>query len=120
MGDRWRVYTAANGGRAVQVAQRMTCATKSRSGAALGAALPVLILIPLSWLVVGWALNRTLGRLNMVAKDIAERGASAAAPIPLAEIPTEVVPIVNSMNGLIERLRARPRRAKALPRRRRP
>jgi two-component system, OmpR family, sensor kinase len=34
------------------------------------------------------------------------RGASAAAPIPLAAVPTEVVPVVKSMNGLIERLRS--------------
>jgi two-component system OmpR family sensor kinase len=75
-------------------------------GAALGAAAPVLILIPLSWLVVGWAIDRTLGRLNYFARAIAARGASAAALISLAAIPSEVVPVVESMNGLIERLRA--------------
>ena len=105
-GERWRVYTASDGGRAVQVAQRMTVRDEIARGAAIGAAAPVLIVIPLSWLVVGWAINRTLGRLNFFARDIAARGASAAAPIPLADIPTEVVPVVKSMNGLIERLRA--------------
>jgi two-component system OmpR family sensor kinase len=105
MGQRWRVYTATNGRREVQVAQRMDVRDEIAGGAALGAAAPVLILIPLSWLVVGWSINRTLGRLNAFARDIAARGASAAAPIPLAAIPTEVVPVVNSMNGLIERLR---------------
>ncbi len=105
-GERWRVYTATERGRAVQVAQRMTVRDEIAQGAALGAAAPVLIVIPLSWLVVGWAINRTLGRLNFFARDIAARGANAVAPIPLAEIPTEVVPLVNSMNGLIERLRA--------------
>ncbi len=105
-GERWRVYTASDEGRAVQVAQRMTVRDEIARGAAIGAAAPVLIVIPLSWLVVGWAINRTLGRLNFFARDIAERGASAVAPIPLAEIPTEVVPVVKSMNGLIERLRA--------------
>ena len=104
-GERWRVYTATDDGRAVQVAQRMNVRDEIARGAALGAAAPVLILIPLSWLVVGWSINRTLGRLNVFARDIATRGASAVAPIPLAEIPTEVVPVVNSMNGLIERLR---------------
>ena len=105
-GDRWRVYTVYDGGRAVQVAQRITVRDEIARGAAIGAAAPVLILIPLSWLVVGWAINRTLERLNFFARDIAERGASAVAPIPLAEIPTEVAPVVKSMNGLIERLRA--------------
>ena len=105
-GERWRVYTASDDGRAVQVAQRMTVRDEIARGAAIGAAAPVLILIPLSWLVVGWAISRALERLDFFASDIAERGASAVAPIPLAEIPTEVVPVVKSMNGLIERLRA--------------
>ena len=105
-GERWRVYTASDDGRAVQVAQRMTVRDEIAQGAAIGAAAPVLILIPLSWLVVGWAISRALERLDFFARDIAERGASAVAPIPLAEIPTEVVPVVKSMNGLIERLRA--------------
>ena len=105
-GERWRVYTASDDGRAVQVAQRMTVRDEIAQGAAIGAAAPVLILIPLSWLVVGWAISRALERLDFFASDIAARGASAVAPIPLAEIPTEVVPVVKSMNGLIERLRA--------------
>jgi two-component system, OmpR family, sensor kinase len=106
MGRRWRVYTANHGARTVQVAQHMEVRDEIARGAALGAAAPVLILIPLSWLVVSWSINHTLGRLNTFARDIAARGASAAAPIPLAAIPTEVVPVVNSMNGLIERLRS--------------
>jgi len=106
MGRRWRVYTAHDGARTVQVAQHMEVRDEIARGAALGAAAPVLILIPLSWMVVSWSINHTLGRLNTFARDIAARGASAAAPIPLAAIPTEVVPVVKSMNGLIERLRS--------------
>ena len=105
-GDRWRVYVASEGGRVVQVAQRMTVRDEIAQSAALGAAAPVVIAIPLLWLVVGWALRRTLARLTFFASDIAARGASAAGPIPLDDIPTEVVPVVESMNGLIERLRA--------------
>ena len=105
-GERWRVFTANDGARAVQVAQRMTVRDEIARGAALGAAAPILIVIPLSWLVVGWAIGRTLARLGFFARDIAQRGASAAAPIPLAGIPTEVVEVVKSMNGLIERMRA--------------
>lgn len=105
-GERWRVYMASDDGRTVQVAQRATVRDEIAGSAALGAAAPLLIVIPLSWLVVGWALNRTLGRLNFLAQDIATRGASAAAPIPLAGIPSEVMPMVQSINGLIGRLGA--------------
>jgi two-component system OmpR family sensor kinase len=105
-GERWRVFVASDDGRTVQVAQRATVRDEIASSAALGAAAPLLIVIPLSWLVVGWALSRTLGRLDLLARDIATRGASAAAPIPLAGIPSEVMPMVQSINGLIGRLGA--------------
>lgn len=88
------------------VAQRDKVRQEFARSAAVGAAAPILIVIPLSWLVVGWALNRMLGRLDTLARDIANRSAVAAAAIPLTGIPVEVAPLVESMNGLIERLRA--------------
>jgi two-component system OmpR family sensor kinase len=74
--------------------------------AAIGAAAPILIVIPLSWLVLGWAINRALGQLGALAHDIGTRSASGASPLPLDGVPTELVPLVASMNGLIARLRA--------------
>jgi two-component system OmpR family sensor kinase len=62
--------------------------------------------IPLSWLVVGWAMNRMIRRLDVLAREIADRSALAREPIPLEGVPSEVAPLVASMNGLIERLRA--------------
>jgi two-component system OmpR family sensor kinase len=100
----WRVYTTGNASRTVQVAQRDTVRAEIARGAALGAAVPIIIAIPLSWLVVGWAMNRLFGRLDALANDLAKRGVAGAEPISLAGIPSEVAPIVESMNGLIARL----------------
>ena len=105
-GELWHVYTISDGGRAVQVAQRETVRAEIIESAAMGAAAPILIVIPLSWLVVGWAMNRTLARLDELAIEIAERSALATEPIPLEGVPSEVTPLVASMNGLIERLRS--------------
>jgi len=105
-GELWHVYTTGDGSRTVQVAQRETVRTEIIESAAIGAAAPILIVIPLSWLVVGWAMNRMLGRLDELAKEIAARSAAAKEPIPLAGVPSEVAPLVMSMNGLIDRLRA--------------
>jgi two-component system OmpR family sensor kinase len=105
-GHLWRVYTMRNGDRTVQVAQRDTVRAEIADGAALGAAAPILIVIPLSWLVVGWAMNRVLRPLSEVEDDIAARSASTTEPIALAGVPSEVTPLVESMNGLIARLRA--------------
>ncbi|MBS0231864.1 MAG: two-component sensor histidine kinase [Proteobacteria bacterium] len=106
VGDLWRVYTIRAASRTVQVAQRDTVREEIARSTAMGAAAPIIIVIPLSWLVVGWAMNQMFGRLNTLANGLAKRSAAAAEPIPLAGIPTEVVPLVWSMNGLIARLQA--------------
>ncbi len=105
-GASWRVYTVGDQARTVQVAQRETVRAEIADSAALGAAAPILIVIPLSWLVVGWAMSRMIGRLNDLAEEIAARSAKATEPIPIAGVPSEVKPLVESMNGLIARLQA--------------
>lgn len=105
-GLRWRVYTASSGERTIQVAQLDTEREELARNTAIGVAAPILIVIPLSWLVVGWAMSRMLGRLDTLAEELAKRSASADEAISLEGIPTEVVPLVKGMNNLIARLRA--------------
>jgi two-component system OmpR family sensor kinase len=104
-GEKWRVYTAGDSRRIVQVAQRNVVREEIADTAAFGAAAPVLIAIPLAWLVVGWAMNRVLARLNVIANELAERSVGATLPIGLDGIPAEVAPLARSMNSLIARLR---------------
>lgn len=104
-GELWRAYTTGNDVWTVQVAQRDKVRQEFARSAAIGAAAPILIVIPLSWLVVGWAMNRMLGQLDTLARDLADRSASAAAPISLDGVPIEVAPLMEGMNRLIVRLR---------------
>ena len=103
-GETWRVYTTDDFRRRVQVAQREVVREEIAQAAALWAAAPVLIAIPLAWLVVGWAINRVLARLNVLSVELAERSVGATAPIALDGIAGEVVPLAHSMNNLIVRL----------------
>ena len=103
-GEEWRVYTMGDSRRQVQVAQREVVRQEIAQTAALVAAAPVLIAIPLAWLVVGWAMNRVLARLNTLSIELAERSIGATAPIALDGIPAEVAPLARSMNSLIMRL----------------
>jgi two-component system, OmpR family, sensor kinase len=104
-GEEWRLYTTGDSRRKVQVAQQEVVRQEIAQTAALVAAAPVLIAIPLAWLVVGWAMNRMLARLNALSIELAERSVSATAPIALDGIPAEVAPLARSMNSLIVRLR---------------
>ena len=51
-----------------------------------------------------WSLGRLLGRLTGLAKDIAQRSVEIRDPIPVAEVPAEVKPLVEAMNALTNRL----------------
>jgi two-component system, OmpR family, sensor kinase len=102
-GKSWRVYTASDGQRTSQVAQRWSARNELAGNAALGAALPILAAIPITWLVVIWAVNRLLRRLSGVAESLAKRSVDARDPIPLADVPSEIAPLNVAMNALIGR-----------------
>lgn len=103
-GERWRTYATGNGIVTIRVAQRDLVRAEFARSAALGAAAPLLLLVPLSWIVVGWAMNRLLRRLDGLVHDLAGRSDAAAAPLPTAGVPVEIAPLVTAMNGLILRL----------------
>ena len=103
-GEDWRVYTSIDGARIVQVAHREVVRREIAQHAAISAAIPILVVIPLAWLLIGWALGRFLGRLTTLASAIAERSLDSKDPIPLEGVPKEVRPLVFGMNSLIERL----------------
>ena len=100
----WRSFAAMDGHTSVQASQRLSVRTQLAQTAALEAATPILITIPLGWLVVGWALQRILGRLGALAGVIAERSADTQQPISVERIPIEVSPLVSAMNQLLARL----------------
>lgn len=72
--------------------------------AGLQAGVPILILMPLTWLLFSWLLGRLTGRLQQLAEAIAKRSLDSRDPVPAAEVPAEVLPLVQGMNVLTGRL----------------
>lgn len=105
-GELWRVYTAGAAYPIVQVAQQWTVRREIARNAALTTAAPVLLVIPLSWIVVGWAMGKALRRLDALVAEISARGTNADTPIDATGAPLEITPLVESLNGLIARLGA--------------
>jgi two-component system, OmpR family, sensor kinase len=103
-GDDWRVYMVGDGQRFVQVAQNMRVREEMARTAAIQAGAPILIVIPLAWLVLGASLRRVLGGLSTISRAIAERGIDSRNPIPVADAPTELRPLIEAMNVLASRL----------------
>jgi len=104
--DNWRVYTLATPNRTVQVSQEMSVRQELAANAALQAALPIAVLIPLSLLTLSWIIDRIMARLNRLAVAVASRDAAADDPVPVDDVPAEVFPFVSSINQLLTRLRA--------------
>jgi len=105
-GDNWRIYTLATPDRTVQVSQEMSVRQELAANAALQAALPIAVLIPLSLLTLSWIIDRIMARLNRLAVAVASRDAAADGPVPIDDVPAEVIPFVSSINQLLTRLRA--------------
>ncbi len=102
----WRVFSLVTPERTVQVAQQTAVRRELAAEASFRAALPLLVAIPLSWLLLEILATRIFGRLVRVADGIAGRNAADTTPIPVEQVPSEVLPVVGAMNGLLERLRS--------------
>jgi two-component system OmpR family sensor kinase len=102
-GKSWRVYTSSDGQRTAQVAQRWSVRNELAENAAFGAALPIVGAIPVTWVIVIWAINRLLRRLAGFAETLAQRSVDAKDPIPLGDVPAEIAPLSVAINALIGR-----------------
>jgi len=105
-GKAWRVYTATDGQRTAQAAQRWSARTKIANHTALAAAVPVLAALPIAWIVVILGINALLKRFSRFSLELATRGVEAKDPIAAEKMPKEVVPLIDAMNELIGRHRS--------------
>jgi signal transduction histidine kinase len=104
-GEKWRVYTLIYPDRTVQVSQSDNVRRDIAANAALTALLPIVGLLPLSWILVVIGVSRILKPLSDVTDAVTKRDASSLTPLPSEGIPIEVSPLIAEMNGLLLRIR---------------
>jgi two-component system OmpR family sensor kinase len=68
--------------------------------------LPVLIVIPVALLAIMLATRAGLASLRRFQGLLEARSARDLSQIPATELPSEIAPLANTMNGLLERLKA--------------
>lgn len=102
-GNSFRVFRAEDSRHAIQIAQRWSAREEVAAYAAAGAVLPLVASMPLAWLLIGFAVRRVLAGLGDLSADIGRRGTDARDRLSVAGVPQEIVPLVDSMNALIER-----------------
>jgi len=103
-GQAYRVYTELDGLRIIQVAHPLSLRKDMAAALARRAVVPLAALLPLLavgiWIIVG----RALRPLSAISTALRARSPSALQPLPQQDLPEELVPLVGSLNDLLERL----------------
>lgn len=103
-GQDWRVFSAATPLRVVQVAQPLAVRQRLAAVAALRSVVPVAVALPLVAAAIWWLLGVSLAPLARVTRAAQAGGANALDPLPTADLPGEVAPLVEAFNDLLGRL----------------
>jgi two-component system, OmpR family, sensor kinase len=101
----WRVFATQARGQTIQVAQPMQVRERLALDAALRTVVPFLLLLPLLGFVIWIVVGRGLRPIGAVARAVTTRTPAALEPLPEASVPEEVLPLVESLNGLLGRLK---------------
>jgi two-component system OmpR family sensor kinase len=102
----YRIYTAPSENRAFWLEVAEPQAHRSEAiGRAIGlAVLPLLGFLPLSWIVIQWAVRRSMRSLITLQQEIGKRDGTNLVRIPDLTLPAELLPIHTAVNRLLERL----------------
>jgi two-component system sensor histidine kinase QseC len=105
-GRHWRVFTLLADNKSwVRVGERYDSRREIARALAVEAIAPLLIGLPLLALIVAWAVQRGLAPLRALAERLADRRPDKTDPLGMADLPSEIEPVVASLNGLLGRLR---------------
>ena len=102
----WRMFTHVTEDGVVQVGQSLASRDTLARDLSLRAMLPLLLLIPFLAVFVAWALKRGLEPIRHASDRVSDRDASRLDPLPVADVPTELLPLVEQINALLRRLEA--------------
>ena len=105
-GRSWRVFSAwdARHRYLVQVGERDETRREIAAGMAANLLLPLAAALPLLGLFVWLTVRRALVPLERLGREVGERRAGDFAPLAAQGAPSEVAPLVESLNGLFQRL----------------
>jgi signal transduction histidine kinase len=104
--ERWRVYALANETSVIQVAQPWSVREKLARESALRVLMPLLLLLALMAAAAAWIVARAMRPLKSVTTELERRDIHSLTPLAAADLPTEVSPLVEELNRLLERLSA--------------
>lgn len=104
-GEQWRIYTLRDQGTLIQIAQRSSVRNELERNTALKTLWPTLVLLPLVLGAVLLIVHVSLRKMNQIGNAVQAIDASHLESLPVAGVPVELLPFVDSINRMISRLR---------------
>jgi len=102
---RWRVFTLRDSdGDTIRVAEQDAGRSALARDLLWEHLTPMLLALPILALLVGWAVRRALGPLDMLSRALTARRPEETGPVALSDVPRELDPVLKSLNGLVGRV----------------
>ncbi|GAB1360875.1 hypothetical protein MASR1M32_01110 [Rhodobacter sp.] len=102
----YRIYTTPFNpdGHAVQLGAPLAERREAFREGMIGFLLPMIALLPLTWLFIGWISRRALAPMRELSTEIAARDGTRLSAIDASDWPLDLVQIAGSFNGFMARL----------------
>jgi two-component system, OmpR family, sensor kinase len=103
---RWRMFGVQAPTKVIQVAQPMRVRERQAVGLALRTLTPFVLLMPMLVIFIWFAVGHSLEPFKRLTSLVESRKVTALDPLPAANLPREVQPLVGALNDLLKRLTA--------------
>ena len=105
-GSEWRVFSTrgAESKVRVYVGEQTASRREILLAVLLSMLLPLMIALPLLALLLWWAVRQGLDPLRQLSDVLGRRRPQALEPVALDNMPFEMLPMINALNGLLERI----------------
>lgn len=101
----WRVYSLRTPERTVQSIQNQAFRDYIVGDHTFQVGVPIALLFPVTAVVLWFAIQIALRRLQLVAKAAAAQDERSLGELPVEHVPEEILPLVTAVNTLLARLR---------------
>ncbi|CAA2141988.1 ATP-binding protein [Hyphomicrobium sp. ghe19] len=107
-GERWRVYAVENQAAGIRVLVGDNVRVRERlvAGVIKGLLIPLMLIAPIMAALIWLSVGRGLAPLNRMAGALRTRSASDLSPLVESGAPSEIRPVIKSLNGLFDRVTA--------------
>ena len=104
---RWRVFSLRNyhEGGLIQVGERLDARQHISAEVAESVLAPLFVALPLLGLLLVVTVGQSLKPLTLISHEISRRDANSLDPIETERVPREILPVIDQLNGLFERIR---------------